>query len=503
MLKINSKLISFSIAFFSYLLLLFNSYAADIKKLIIYHTSDIHSNIACDKTGWLHLGDTIIKKRDVINSLLIDCGDTIPGSIIGSLSKGEAALTILNILQYDAWIIGNHDLEFGLKRLNEISEKSKADIFAANIIIEKTNNFKRWKLYNKNGIKTALIGLSSPHIDKWLWGDKRKPYKIKTAFDTIDSLMPEIIKSQPDVIILAIHHGRFSPDRLKGFDIKKIAETFPQIDLILGGHSHQEIPGEKCGISTWYVESGSHAEKFGLIEISVDTKKHYVVDIKSKLIPAKKNKNIDPRLKRSIKHLLQKAEHFSKKQVGYTKNEISPPLKKELHSTMNELFSKAITEAAKADIAFHGSVSKYAKFAGNITEKDIFNAIPYEDTVCTLELNQKQLEIIIREQIFDADKGRFQSPFGLDVFIDKSDNISIRLPNRKKIDENKKYLCAFSSYILAGAGGRFPKLKKIALHKTSKGSDTGITVRDALRKYIRKHSPLNIKKVERIHYISR
>jgi len=409
-------------------------------------------------------------------------------------------MKILNTMEYDAWIIGNHDLEFGLEVLNKISKKSNADIFAANFISEKPNNFLKWKLYKKNGISAAVIGLTSPYIDEWLWGNKRNEYKLLPTIETIDSTMPEVLKAKPDIIILAIHHGRFPPHRIKGLNIRKIAEKFPQIDLILGGHSHQEFPGEKCGISSWYVETGCHAEKFAWIEATIDTENKRVIDIRSKLIPVKKKKIENPELNKSMEKWRKQTENFSKQKLGFTKKELIPPLKDELFAPINELFCRAIAESTGAEFAFHGYVKKSAKLADTITENDVFEIIPYEDTICTLELTPLELKQIIKEQISNKGKGSFQSPFGINIAITGNNEISVQQENGEKLHDDKKYLVAFNSYSLAGAGGRFPELKKIALLNTSKGKDSNVTVRDALRTYIKKHSPLDIKKVNRISW---
>ncbi len=434
------------------------------------------------------------------NCLLIDCGDTIPGSIIGAISNGRAAASLLNVLEYDAWIIGNHDLEFGFNTLLDIAADSSADIMAANLIPERKNNFIKWKLYEKNGIKIAVIGLTSPHIKEWLWGDKVKNFKLVPTIKTMDSVMPDVLKSKPDVLILAIHQGRFSPARLKGFNITKIAKKYPQINIILGGHSHQEVPGEKCGISTWYVESGCHAEKFAVLEVVVDTEKHRVERVDSKLIPVRNQKIISPKFTDSIKEWRRKAEKFAGQIIGSTKSRIRGPEKKALFATMNELFCNSLSETADTKIVFHGAVMESAELAGSITEKHIFEAIPYEDSVCTLKLTPNELKTIILEQIKEKNHGRFQSPYGLQIIIRNNNIVSLKLENGKNLYNNKRYLCAFSSYILAGAGGHFPQLKKIAMMPESKGTDTGILIRDSLRNYIIKNSPLNIKTVNRIKF---
>ena len=470
--------------------------SSNLKKLVIFQTSDIHSHIDGTQASWLNMAQMINRERSRIDpetaSLLIDCGDTIPGSLIGAISQGKAAISILNVLKYDAWILGNHDLEFGFQRLNNLAKECSSDIIVANLQPEGKNNFINWKLYHKKGIKIALIGLTSPHITEWLWGNKLKEYRIIPTFPAIDAVMPAILKADPDIVILAIHHGRFTPARLNGFNIHKIADKYPQIDLILGGHSHQEVPGAKCGVKTWYVEAGAHAEKFAKIEVLINSRKKSEVNIVSKLIPVTKQKFVDPNILNCIKPWQQDAAKFAERIIGYTGKEITSTMFNSMFSNISLLFCRAIKEKVDVTAVFHGTVIPSAKFAGKITEQNIFDAIPYEDTICTLDLTLEELKTIIREQISAKKQHHFQSVLGLMLSKDSKNTLTIKMSNGYTLRSDKRYRCAFSSYTLAGAGGRFPELKAIALRKTSNGQDTGVTIREALRDYVKKHYPLFI-----------
>jgi 2',3'-cyclic-nucleotide 2'-phosphodiesterase (5'-nucleotidase family) len=482
-----------------YLQIIYNTAEASekkrLKKLIIFQTSDIHSHIEGEKTGWLNMAEMIKQRRShsggESSSLLIDCGDTIPGSLLGEISHGRAAVSILNTMHYDAWIPGNHDLEFGLETLTQLSLECSADIIAANMQSDLKNNFISWKLYKKNGINIALIGLTSPHIKEWMWGSKVEHYKIIPTEEAIDSTMRKILKMRPDLIILAIHHGRFSPNRLQGFNIRNIADKYPQIDLILGAHSHQEVPGEKCGISTWYVESGAHAEKFAEIKITVDLNKKEPVRIESRLISVVKQKKISPEFTEPLREWRKKSANFAKKVIGTTKKKITSEMSNLNFSPISKLFCSAIKESTKADFVFHGTVVQSAYLEGEIQEKELFKVIPYEDTICLLRVSPGELKEIIKEQMQKRKMQHYQSYMGLNINFDYQDNIILSFSDGSPLKPGKRYLTAFSSYALAGAGGRFPILKKIAMQKNTQGVDLNIKIRDSLRRYIIKHSPLN------------
>jgi 2',3'-cyclic-nucleotide 2'-phosphodiesterase (5'-nucleotidase family) len=471
------------------------------KRVVIIQTSDIHSHFSGSPNG-ISLAANIAEARKKAGgadkTLLIDTGDTLQGTIAASLSQGEIGLLMLNSMRYDAWVLGNHDYDFGTTRLAELMKKANCDVLAANLAWKsESKQLKSWKLYTKNGIKIALIGLTSPYLRKWFWGDKLNGVQILPAMEVLDELMPEVLKAKPDFTILAIHHGPYTPRRLDsdvGIHVRAIAKRYPQINLILGGHTHQSIPGEEFGNDTWFVEPGCHAEKFAWIEVAFDPTGRKRPVIHSKLVSTKRvPKNEYARFAAPVKKWLKKSWRFSHKVVTKVNHPIKPAGSLSIPPySMERLICESIARVAKTKIAICGAVNDYAELSGKATEWNLFKAAPFEDNVCVLNLNRGEFLEIVNEQIKKWDKGRPQSVFGISVKggwtpekIYPSDTI-LRLPNGKMWkSRTKRVRVAFSSYVLASAGGRFPKLNEIANRTTSKGKDTNIVLRDAIRNFLK------------------
>ena len=99
-------------------------------KFYIFQTSDTHgylNNVEDECSGdWLRLGNILKKEIDKAgghdNCLLIDCGDTFQGTIEASEEKGKFVVSIMNNLEYDVFVPGNHDFDFGFNNfLDRIS----------------------------------------------------------------------------------------------------------------------------------------------------------------------------------------------------------------------------------------------------------------------------------------------------------------------------------------------------------------------------------------------
>ena len=134
-----SGLFSRYLLFLIFLFCAFQLYATQKVQVRILQTTDIHSFIEEGDNegsgGWLRVATLIKKHRREIGRehiILIDCGDTVQGSISGVVTKGEAAVDLLNHLKYDFWILGNHELDFGIPQLSRLVAKSKVPILNGN-----------------------------------------------------------------------------------------------------------------------------------------------------------------------------------------------------------------------------------------------------------------------------------------------------------------------------------------------------------------------------------
>ena len=107
----------------------------------ILHTTDLHGHIlpAPDYNGNPDRGGlarcvTQIRRwrRQNANSILIDVGDVYQGTDVGLRSKGELMIDLFNHLKYDAWVVGNHEFDWGIEPFEHALQRSTMPVLAAN-----------------------------------------------------------------------------------------------------------------------------------------------------------------------------------------------------------------------------------------------------------------------------------------------------------------------------------------------------------------------------------
>lgn len=223
--------------------------AQQTKQLVVLQTSDTHSRIepidphAADPYAGMggvvrratFLKDFRAKNRDV---LLFDCGDISQGTPYYNLFQGEVEIKMMNLMNYDAMTIGNHEFDFGLDNMARLFRMADFPVVCANYDVTGTvleGLVKPYVILERGGVRIGVFGLS-PKMKGLVQADKCEGIvyndPIAVAQEVIDRLR---IEEKCDVVICLSHLGIRS--KSGDCDEKLVAET-KGIDVILGGHSH-------------------------------------------------------------------------------------------------------------------------------------------------------------------------------------------------------------------------------------------------------------------------
>ncbi|TCZ75426.1 bifunctional 2',3'-cyclic-nucleotide 2'-phosphodiesterase/3'-nucleotidase [Paenibacillus albiflavus] len=312
-------------------------------KLRLMETTDIHTNImnydyyqdsVTNEFGLAKTASLIKKYRDdAKNSLLFDNGDLIQGNPMGDvmakvdpLKDGEThpVYKAMNLLDYDAANIGNHEFNFGLEFLQRSLKGADFPYVNANIYVDdKDNNPDNDKNYftpyllldrtfkdekgNDQKLKIGVIGFVPPQIMNWDQANLEGKVIVKDIVETANKFVPQMIKEGADLVI-AIPHSGFGSVEGTGNDENAayLLSKVPGIDAILFGHAHVTFPNEKFagpagvdlakagvdmkkgtinGVAA--VEPGFWGDNLGVIDLSLSKVdgKWKVVDSQSSVIP--------------------------------------------------------------------------------------------------------------------------------------------------------------------------------------------------------------------------
>jgi len=225
--------------------------------LTVIHTNDLHDRLTGDGAAALAQA----RSDAGSNALLLDAGDAIGAGNLTYRPDGEPILALMTNAGYDAMAVGNR--EFHLTEAGFRAKLSRATfpVLCANVRSRRTARvpcLPSVALGGQASPRVRLFGLTIPMITDAMAVRHLSAYVFDDPIVAAARLAPEWRRSC-DVMICISHLG-IERDR-------ELARAVPSLDLIVGGHSHIELPEGERVAQTLIVHAGSHARRYGTVRI--------------------------------------------------------------------------------------------------------------------------------------------------------------------------------------------------------------------------------------------
>ncbi|QKJ61286.1 bifunctional metallophosphatase/5'-nucleotidase [Serratia fonticola] len=181
------------------------------------------------------------------NVILVDAGDTIQGNFVETFKNDKISPMILgfNALDYDVWVMGNHEFDFGLKALATPLSQFKGTALAGNIFWDSGKPYlPAYKIVERQGVKIGIIGMDTPMTAEFAKGTDR--IDGLTFTDPVQAVKKVIqqIHGQVDAIVLVAHMGIDNENQRPGTGVGDIARANPELAAIVAGHMHVKVDKE-------------------------------------------------------------------------------------------------------------------------------------------------------------------------------------------------------------------------------------------------------------------
>ena len=465
----------------------------------IIQTTDIHGQYSNFSAPGISSLAFVVKKameeKGKENTLYIDCGDILQGTYESAYDRGKMMIPYLNSTFCEVFVPGNHDLEFGTENFLKTFLNYRGKILSCNLRPHEKEGVPAifsYAFFRKGGADIAVIGMSPRFLQSWFSPKDLQGIIQKNAARELNKLMPLIMKRKPHFIILAMHEGEYrntlkEGKQEKGF-LSRLFRQYPQIDLVLGGHTHMVSEGKKCYQNQWYVQAPPLAAGAAVVDVIIDAATGKKLSLRSEIRYSSREKT-DPETGKLFAPVLQETEKAGKERLGYlpfAPRPVGKSLKKAAGNPFAVLMGKVLREAAGTPLAFHGTMGNYQCHAGFLTQRRLFLLLPYENRISTIPVTKEECRRILEEQIKNVRYGNFQQPSGV-KYTYKNGKVTGLTAEANPVWDKESMPCAFTSYALSGAGGRFPVLASIASKKAHLRKDLSLTVREAAKEYIRKN----------------
>ncbi|MFN8369683.1 MAG: bifunctional UDP-sugar hydrolase/5'-nucleotidase [Bacteriovoracaceae bacterium] len=358
----------------------------------ILHTNDLHGffeNSGFDKAvggfGALKIKMDELRREAAqsgVRTITLDAGDFLEGNLFYLADFGAFNFRMMNDLNYDAVVMGNHDWLMGTQALDYLLERANFDfsLLSANLKIKDfyqprypsiEEKIKPYKIIEVNQYKIAILGLSTNDpLYSWRFQDGVVQDPISVAKKYAKFLKKEM---KVDFIIALTHLGSKK-------DLK-LAKSVPEIDLVVGGHDHRmietplEVKHEDKTVPV--VQTGSLGQKLGHLVVDVDLIKGLRV-LKYELIPIEYKDDFETELKiEEGQNFLNDmyGKEFLTEQVGET----SLPLYYNDHASTiwSKIVVEGIREGGGGEVAVNtGSLAGSDLPVGKFARQDLMNTYP-------------------------------------------------------------------------------------------------------------------------------
>ena len=384
-------------------------------------TSDVHGRIVPwsygadveDKSGSYAQIATYVKdvRKNNKNVVLVEVGDAIQDNQIDVFAKDKKYYKdhpipkVLNEMNYDIFVLGNHEFNFGMKALDEILKDIKAKKLTANFYHKK--NDKRYidatTIIEKDGVKLGIIGLSTPMSAKFEEDTGNlKDMKFTSPTEEARIQVEKLKAKGVDAIIAVTHMGIDNENNIPDTGMRDVINAVDGIDVVIAGHMHKDVPSETIK-NTLITEPHRYGTVVSEVDLTFDIndkKEVKLVKKESKTVPVKALE-ADKKIVEIYKPYHEKLRELNNVVIGQTANEMVP---QETKHGVSAAFSKDTGLSSFInDVEQHYSGADVVTFSfdhqkarmdkGDIKKKDIiFNYRYAGGDVTVYELTGKQLK---------------------------------------------------------------------------------------------------------------
>lgn len=387
---------------------------AETVKITILGTTDLHANIynwsyedgkETEDFGMAKVYSVVEKVRgENLNTLLIDNGDTIQGTILSddlynfNLELKHPVIDTMNFMGYDAMTLGNHEFNFGLEMVEKIQKEAKFPILAANANYKKDNSYlaKPYIIKEVAGVKVGILGITNPNIPRWD-GPKVTELKFASPVESAEKHIKEMKEEGVDVIILSTHMGYTSEYGGDGAD--EVIAKFPEVAAVLTGHAHatekQKVGNTLVGAAR---NEGRQVVRFD-IELTKKDGKWEVIDSTVDIIDVKEYKASEE-LKEYAKEYHNKTLSFLVEIIGKASENFAPdseipgiPEAQLRDTALIDLINNVQLKATGADVAGAALFASGSNLrAGDLNYASIFEIYKYPNTLVGVEVTGAELK---------------------------------------------------------------------------------------------------------------
>ena len=339
------------------------------RSLTILHLNDLHARLLPDaqqRGGFAHVAEAIRQEKAKSEaSLVMHGGDLVQGSPVSTIFKGLPVYEVANTLGFDFHTLGNHEFDYGWRKIREFVAKAEFPTLNANVVDGQGNLLvpKPYLIREVNGIRVGVIGILTAELADLTKAPLRGPWRALPVTDTVSRYVDEI-ENRTDLIVVLSHIFPREED--------EILRQNPRVPLIIGGHHHggqdevKEFQGRLC------VKTRPYGRELGRLDIEFDLKSKRIVSHRWKRIP------IDSRTYPADEATAKQVEKWEARVSEVVDVPIGRAARRISRGELKPMIERAMVEAVDADLGYmnRGGIRDELP-EGPLLARHVWNVLPF------------------------------------------------------------------------------------------------------------------------------
>ncbi len=505
--------------------------AAEDFDLSLMHMNDTHARAE----NYPKLLTAVNEFRDSYpESLLFHAGDVFSGTLYFNEFRGQADLALMNLMDIDAMVFGNH--EFDLGDSAEGHQALAEFVTGANFPFLGTNIDFAGDPYLESldtGVNLETNPADGAIYDSIVFeveGEQIGVFGLTTE-DTLDIASPvavsfnDYLETAANAVqefeeegidkIIALTHLGYDSAPVVGNDLS-LAEFVDGIDIIVGGHSHTALTtpvlvNEETENPTVIVQAGQYGEHLGTLNVTFNENGE-IIDHAGELVDTTEYAS-DPAAVEVLAEYQDRVEEINNEEIGAVAvkdlpnprlGEGDPTSVRANETELGNLVTDAMLEKTKelypeTVIAFQNGGGIRAPIdEGPITVGEVIEVLPFGNNPAVVDLSGQEIKDILEISVSEApaENGGFLHVSGMKFYYDSTsvpgDRIRAMYVNQggnlTEIDLAERYLVTTNAFTAQGGDGLEPFAEAYA---DGRVQDTGAIDWEQLRDYMIEEAHLN------------
>lgn len=427
-------------------------------------TNDIHA--AIDPFPRLA---TLVEAERAANPgrvILLDAGDRWSGNPYVDMAPegGRPIIELMDSLGYDIATLGNHEFDFGQELLQARLDEMSFPVVLANLKANgQIGQPASHRVMEVGGVKIAVLGLVNTLNGGYPAGLPEHFGAMEFAEPLACALEYRSLRDSADVLVLLSHLG-YSSDTL-------LAHRMPELDLIVGGHSHTVLPRGERIAGTLVTQGGNKLRYASVTTLRLRGKK--LTGIENRLVSLDTIAP-DPRFEAMV------AAYKDRPELTAVVGEVTAGMGK---TALLNLAADMIRSRVSADLGLYnrGGVRLDTLAPGGVSVAQVYTMEPFGNTIQTIEMSLEELRTFLLNSRNEPGGERvnpsgFTYTMTIDPATDKATDVELRL---QRTTPSGRYRVAAPDYVF----------KNFPFAGRGEGRESGIRIASAMEAFLDKHSP--------------